>query len=68
MAVYDDTIQAVDGHWRTAREIHDRVGCWAFTSVHHALQTMSEANMIDAKYAPHRNGTVVRYKTHSTDG
>lgn len=62
MSVVYDTYKAVDQRWRTARDIHVRVGCWGFISVRHALNKMADKGLIDVKSKAHRNGEVLEFR------
>lgn len=67
MAVADETFQAVDQYWRTARDIWQRVGCWGFTSIRHALTKLEHDGAVEAKLAPHHNGEVIKYRLARAD-
>lgn len=62
MTAEADTKRAVDQYWRTAREVHKLIGCWAFTTVHSNLIRLAAAGVFETKRQKHPNGEVVLYR------
>jgi len=64
MAFHPEILIALDDEWRTAREIHARLGMWAPRSVRHMLMEMAQSGMIDAEMrARPRDVSVWHFRT-----
>jgi hypothetical protein len=62
----DDRAQAaVNGEWRTAREIFAIVDQGAFVSTAAALIRLANAGRIERRQDPHRNATILRYRSQN---
>ena len=55
MTCRDDAIKAVDAEWRSASEIHERVGAWSLSAVRHALICMASERIIETRATPGNN-------------
>jgi hypothetical protein len=58
----DKALAAVDGQWRTAREIFRLVDEGAFSSFRCALARLADAGMIECRRDPHASGEIARYR------
>lgn len=61
-SVYDDVYQAVDGEFRTARDIWRRVGRWSLASANRALREMAEAGTLERRTLPFLTGVRHEYR------
>lgn len=62
MTARDDTIKVVDQEWRSATDIHQRIGSkmrrvgkWSTSAVRHALICMASEHIIEARATPGNN-------------
>lgn len=62
MTVKDDAIKVVDQYWRSAVDIHARVGCWSGTGVRHALNQLASEHLVEMRAIPIQRGGNVRYE------
>ncbi len=58
MTVKDDAIKSVDQYWRTAVDIHERVGCWSYSSIRHVLVLLASEHHVEIREIPIRGGNV----------
>ena len=49
MSAFNDVLPAVDQYWRSARNIHEKVDCWALPTVRHALTKLENHKFIVSK-------------------
>jgi hypothetical protein len=62
LTIDDKALAAVDGEWRTAREIFAVVDEGAPVSVRHALVRLADAGLVDRRSDPHHSGEIARYR------
>ncbi|MDO8596391.1 MAG: hypothetical protein Q7R45_07190 [Sulfuricaulis sp.] len=60
MTARTDTLAAVGPDWRTARQIHSRVGCWGFTTIRQNLLWLTIGGKIERQKIPY--GHVMRHE------
>lgn len=58
----DKAMAAVDGEWRTARDIYEIIGEEAPTTARAALARLADAGRIERRYEPHQNGKIAFYR------
>ncbi|MDE2101671.1 MAG: hypothetical protein KGL39_30775 [Patescibacteria group bacterium] len=61
--LHPEIISALDGEWRTAREVHARLGVWAQTSVRNMLRDLARAEIIETTTTTTPSGFVWLYRT-----
>jgi predicted transcriptional regulator len=66
--ISDKALAAVDGEWRTAREIFARIDEGAPVTVKTTLVRLAEAGLVERRYDPHRNQEIARYRRVEADG
>ena len=59
----DKALAAVDGEWRTAREIYAILDEGAFVSTIAALTRLVKAGKVDRRHDPYRDVQVSRYRS-----
>lgn len=62
LTIDDKALAAVDGEWRTAREIFACVGEGAISSFRCAMARLADTGMVDRRSDPHPSGEVARYR------
>jgi hypothetical protein len=52
MSAKDDARSHVDTQWRSSREIQNRIGAWARTTIRHALDELAREGHVEYRIAP----------------
>lgn len=62
---HPEVLQALDGEWRTSRQVHARLGMWTPTTVRNMLLDLARAGAVDVTTRPTSSGFVRLYRTKS---
>ena len=53
---------ALDGDWRPAREVWQRIGCWAPQTIRHALSVLARKGRCERRVEEIPSGTIHKFR------
>lgn len=62
MGSKDDVLSALDGAWRTGRQIHERVGIWSQATIQVRLRKLAAIGIVEVRYEQIPSGEVAYFR------